>query len=304
MRPVLFSLSIGRSVVAVHSYGALIGLGLAVGIALMHREARRRGMDAGRVLDLAFWMVVSGLIGARVLYVLVNARDFVRACADGEGPWWRECTRVAQVWQGGLVFYGGVVAAGLVTALFCRREGWSFGATSDLAAPALAIGHAFGRLGCFAAGCCFGKPTTAAIGVTFPPDSVAFDALGAAGAIPFGAHRTPPLHPTQLYEAAGELAIFALLLALRPRLRPRPGALLAVYLGSYAALRFVVEMFRGDSIRGYVIRIATPRLAACFGLPADAPLFLSLGQVGSLIIGALVAISLRRVHKPRVTAEA
>jgi phosphatidylglycerol:prolipoprotein diacylglycerol transferase len=298
LHPVLFSFILGRREVTLHSYGLLIALGLAIGIAVAHREGLRRGLDGGRVLDLAFWLTVSGLCGSRIAYGLVNARDFFHACLDGGGPWWHDCTRVLQVWEGGLVFYGGVAAAAPVAYLFARRQGWSFGDVGDLFAPALAIGHAFGRLGCFAAGCCFGKETASRLGVAFPSGSVAFDVLEGLGAIVPGAGETPPLHPTQLYEAGGELAIFVALLALRPRLRRHPGQLLILYLGLYAVLRFVVEIYRGDILRGFLIAFQTPRLAGWLGLPPAEPIFLSAGQLGSLIALAAVVVALVRSRKP------
>jgi phosphatidylglycerol:prolipoprotein diacylglycerol transferase len=294
LHPVLFTFQLGQREIALHTYGLLIAAGLAIGIAVAHREGRRRGLDGGRVLDLAFWLTVSGLVGSRLAYGLVNARDFARACRDGGGSWWHDCTRLFQVWEGGLVFYGGVAAAAAVAWAFARRQGWSFGDVGDLFAPALAIGHAFGRLGCFAAGCCFGKETASRLGVAFPRGSVAFDVLESAGAIPPGSGETPPLHPTQLYEAAGELALFALLCALRPRLRRRPGALLLVYLGLYAILRFVVEIYRGDVLRGFLVAFETPRLAAWLGLPPAEPIFFSVGQLGSLVVVAAVAVALAR----------
>jgi len=297
LHPILFTFSLGRREVSLHSYGLLIAVGLAIGIAVAHREGRLRGLDGGRVLDLAFWLTVSGLIGSRLAYGLVNARDFFHACVDGGGPWWHDCTRVLQVWEGGLVFYGGVAVAAPVAFFFAKREGWSFGDVGDLFAPALAIGHAFGRLGCFAAGCCFGKETLSRLGVAFPRGSVAFDVLDAASAIPAGAGETPPLHPTQLYEAFGELAIFVALCALRPRLRRRPGMLLIVYLGLYAILRFVVEIYRGDLLRGFLIAFHTPRLAAWLGLPPAEPIFLSAGQLGSLLAVAAVVVALIRRRK-------
>jgi phosphatidylglycerol:prolipoprotein diacylglycerol transferase len=301
VHPVLFTLPFGRREIALHSYGILIAAGLAVGIWHARREGERRGLDGGRVLDLAFWLVVSGLVGSRLTYGLVNARSFFHACVDGGGPWWRDCTSLLQVWEGGLVFYGGVAAAAVVAVVFARRQGWSFGDVGDISAPALAIGHAFGRLGCFAAGCCFGKETAARVGVAFPHGSVAYDVLERAGAVPVGAGETPPLHPTQLYEAAGELLIFALLCSVRPRLRGRPGALLLCYLGLYALLRFGVEIFRGDTLRGFPIELQTPRLAAWLGLPSGEPLFLSAGQIGSLLTVVAVTAALVWRHRARRT---
>ena len=298
MRPVLFSLHVAGRELALRTYGVFIALGLALGIALAYREARRRGLDGGRVLDLAFWLTVAGLVGSRLAYGVVNFADFGRACADGGdaghralAEWLSDCTRIFHVWQGGLVFYGGVVGAAAVAAWFARRERWSFWAVGDVFAPGLAVGHVLGRLGCFAAGCCFGKASTVPWAVAFPRASVAYEELASAGAVAPGASLTPPLHPTQLYEAAGELALFALLLRLRPRLAARPGALLLLYAAGYALVRFAVELFRGDFARLYVLDLPLPRLAAWLRLPAREPVLLSVGQLMSLLVLAGAAVA-------------
>jgi phosphatidylglycerol---prolipoprotein diacylglyceryl transferase len=305
MRPILVTLHVGAREIGVHTYGLAIAAGLAAGIALGAREARRRGLDVGRVLDFAFWATVAGLVGSRVAYAVVNAGDFARACTRGfDGPRGvldvlSDCTRVLHVWEGGLVYYGGVVGAAIVAASFARRERWSFWVLGDVFAPGVALGHALGRLGCFAAGCCFGKPSP--WGLAFPVGSVAFDELGALGQLAPDASFTPPLHPTQLYEAGGELAIFALLLVVRPRLRDRPGALVLAYAALYAVLRFVVELFRGDAARGYVVELATPRLAGWLGVPLGEPVLLSVGQLTSLallVVTAAVAWRRRASNRP------
>jgi phosphatidylglycerol:prolipoprotein diacylglycerol transferase len=299
MRPVLLTLHLGSSELGVHTYGLMIALGLGVGIAVGAREARRRGLDVGRVLDFAFWAVVVGLVASRVVYGLVNIGDFARACTQGTGEprglgrVISDCTRIVHVWEGGLVFYGGLAGGALVAVAFARRERWSFWTLGDVFAPAMAIGHALGRLGCFAAGCCFGKEA-GPWGVAFPRGSVAFDELHALSALPPGAAVTPPLHPTQLYEAGGEALIFAVLLALRPRLRARPGALVLVYAALYAVLRFVVELFRGDVARRFVAELSTPRLASWLGVPAAEPVLLSVGHLGSLVLLAACALAWTR----------
>jgi phosphatidylglycerol:prolipoprotein diacylglycerol transferase len=306
----LFTLRLGGRDIALHSYGVLIAVGLAAGIALAYRQARRQRMDAGRVLDAGFWMIVAGLIGSRIVYGLVNAGEFARVCLHGGGAprsvgaVLSDCTRIVAIWQGGLVFYGGVAGAALVGYRFARREGWSFPMFGDLFAPALALGHAFGRLGCFAAGCCFGKVGGGAWATAFPRGSVAFEELAATGGLPAGWETTPGLHPTQLYEAFGELFIFVALLVLRPRLRKHHGALLVTYLGLYALLRFVVEMFRGDVVRGLVIAFQTPHLAGWLHLPAREPIFLSVGQLGSLIVLALCAVAWTRLRRRGATGPA
>jgi len=288
----------------------LLAVGLASGVALAYREGKRQKLDGGRILDLAFWLIVVGLLGARLAYIVVNAGDFARVCGGGgtfgrsAGEIWADCTRAFRVWEGGLVFYGGVIAAGAFALRFARREGWQPARIADLFAPALAIGHAFGRLGCFAAGCCYGKEVGGAMsewGVRFPPGSVAFEQYARAGLSPSAF--TPRLHPTQLYEAAGELVIFTLLLALRGRARSRPGALLLGYLGLYALLRFIVEIFRGDYARKFVVGFETPRLAAWLHLPPGEPVLLSVGQLVSLLVMLAVGVALfRRWRQQRVTA--
>jgi len=297
--PVLFTLRLGGREIGVHSYGVLIAVGLALGIVLAYRQARRVGLDAGRMLDAAFWMTLAGLVASRLAYVIVNVRDFARVCADGTatasgttrtfGRVLSDCGRVFAVWQGGLVFLGGVAGAAWVAYRFAKREGWSFAVVGDLFAPALALGHAFGRVGCYAAGCCFGKASDVAWAVAFPRGSVAFDELTTVGAIIPGAGVTPPLHPTQLYEAAGELVIGIALVALRRRVAHRPGALLIGYLAAYAVLRFVVELFRGDVARGFIAELDTPRLAALLRMPPTEPVLLSVGQLGSLLLLAVLA---------------
>jgi phosphatidylglycerol:prolipoprotein diacylglycerol transferase len=299
MRPVLLTLHVGSREVGLHTYGLLIALGLAAGITLAAREARRRGMDVGRVLDFAFWGVVAGFVGSRVAYGLVNLGDFARSCAGRDAPRTvgavlSDCTRILHVWEGGLVFYGGVVGTAIVAFIYARSARWSFWTITDVFAPGVALGHALGRFGCYAAGCCFGKAMTEASGAwgaSFPAGSVAFDELSSLGLVAPGASFTPPLHPTQLYEAFGELLIFAALMLARGRLRSRPGALALVYAASYAVLRFVVELFRGDVARRFVVELATPGLARALGVPPSEPVLLSVGHLGSLLLLAACAIA-------------
>jgi len=153
--------------------------------------------------------------------------------------------------RGGLVFYGGALAVLLAMRLGCRLWRLSPWPLVDAVCRYAPLGHAFGRLGCFFGGCCFGAVTTGPLGVRFPAGSPAFLQHKAAGLLPPGAVASLPVHPSQLYEAVGDLILFAGLLAVsrRPGGLP-PGRAATLYLLGYAVLRFCLEFWRGDDIRG------------------------------------------------------
>jgi phosphatidylglycerol:prolipoprotein diacylglycerol transferase len=178
--------------------------------------------------------------------------------------------------------------------LFAHRRSWPLGNVADLLAPSLALGHALGRVGCFLAGCCYGKVST--LGVRFPPASVAYHELAYSGLVAPGAPFTPALAPTQLYEAAGEGLIFALLVVLGRR-RRFPGSLALVYVMAYALLRATVEVLRGDAGRGFLFEISLPRVAAWLDLPANQPLALSTAQALSLGLGTAAAVAYRILRR-------
>ncbi len=242
--------------IPLHTYGLLIATAFLVAAALAQREARRQGQDPERIADLAFWVLVAALVGSRVYFMLVNWRDYFTpetwlvVTSFGRMP------RFLAVWEGGLVFYGGFIGAVLTAAWYMRRNRMRFLPYADTCIPSVAIGHFFGRLGCFAAGCCWGDVCRAKLpwAVKFPPASLAFQTFSErADPSAFLAPdhvSTLPLHPTQLYEAFGELAIFlVLILWIRPRKRFH-GQVLAAWLLLYSVLRTTVELFRGDVERG------------------------------------------------------
>jgi phosphatidylglycerol:prolipoprotein diacylglycerol transferase len=240
-----------------HGYGLMIAAGFVAAIEVARREARRRGQDAERIGDLAFFVLVAALVGSRLYFVAVNWREYA-----GEHAWTTlgglRVPRVLVLWEGGLVFYGGFIAAALTALWYLRRHRLPFLAYADTLIPSVALGHVFGRLGCFAAGCCWGRASGATLPwlVRFPPESLAYQAFAArpnAGELIAADHlATVPVHPTQLYEAMGELGLFlALVLWVRPRKR-FDGQVLASWLLAYACLRTVVEAFRGDVERGVV----------------------------------------------------
>jgi phosphatidylglycerol:prolipoprotein diacylglycerol transferase len=241
-----------------HTYGLLIAGAFLVGIWLAQREARRRGQDPERIADLSFWILLAALVGSRVYFILVNWADyFGPGKALVSSPFGR-IPKLVAFWEGGLVFYGGFIGAALTAWWYMRRHGMRFLPHADTLIPSVAFGHFMGRLGCFAAGCCWGEVAHGHLpwAARFPRASLAFQSLSSradpAAYIAPDHLTTLPLHPVQLYESFGELSIFlVLVLAVRPRKRFH-GQVLATWLVLYAILRTVVELFRGDVERGVV----------------------------------------------------
>jgi phosphatidylglycerol:prolipoprotein diacylglycerol transferase len=229
-------------VVPLHTYGLLIAAAFLVAMTLAGRAARRAGLDRERVMDLCFWILLAAMVGSRLLFILVNWDDYAHDPAS-----------IFAFWKGGLVFYGGFIGAVAVSVWYMRKHRMSFFPYADAIIPSVAIGHAIGRLGCFAAGCCWGAACDARLpwAARFPPESLAYQSQVASHAIQLGAAHTIPIHPTQLYEAVGELLIFCVLLFWQKRKRFH-GELLALYLVLYAPLRAAIETMRGDEERGRV----------------------------------------------------
>jgi len=248
LRPVLFTVHLFSRDFALHTYGVAIAAAFLIAIFVGTRTAARSGEDPDKVRDLCFWLLVSSLVGSRLVFLATNVPDYVRLCHEGD------CWRALRVWEGGLVFYGGFFGALAVAVFYTRRHAMHFWRTADILAPSVALGHFFGRLGCFAAGCCWGKEATGravAWAARFGTESLAFQDYVARGALPDGAELTPPLHPVQLYEAFGELALFVAL-SILGRKKRWDGQVLVAWLLGYALLRFVVELYRGDAARKFV----------------------------------------------------
>ena len=245
----------GPFALPVHTYGLMIATGFIAGIALAQREARRQGLDAERVGDLALVLLLAALIGSRLYFIAVNWSDYFgdHAWIDFHGA---RIPRLLAVWQGGLVFYGGLVGAALAAFWYLRRHGMAFLPYADALIPSVALGHFFGRLGCFGAGCCWGAVSGAHLPwlTRFPPSSLAYQGFAqranAAELLAPDRLTTLPVHPTQLYEALGELALFAALTLLVRPAKGFHGQVLASWLMAYAVLRMGIELFRGDLERG------------------------------------------------------
>ena len=219
----------------INTYGVLLALAFLSALLVTAKLAARDGLPRERVYDLGLWMLLAAIIGSKVLMLFTE-------------PEYRENPlRLVSLdfLRSGGVFYGGFIAAVLAGYFLIRRYKLPWWKTADAFAPGIALGNAIGRQGCFAAGCCWGKPTTLPWGVEFT------EAGHEVTNVPLGVH----LHPTQLYESFGALLIFFFLLWLHRRKR-FSGQVILFYAVLYAVMRFTIEIFRDDP-RGDILGLTT-----------------------------------------------
>lgn len=206
--------------VGLHSYGLMLALAFIVGIWIVQKGAAPLGISKEQVADLGLLILAAAVVGSRLFYVATHWADYRAA----------PLTSLA-IWDGGLTFYGGLLAALPVSYLFARHKNLPFWTLADLAAPAFALGLGLGRIGCFLSGCCFGKPSHLPWAVRFPARSFA------------GHVYDCPIHPTQLYESAFGFACFGLLWLMAKR-RHFSGEQICLFLGLYGAWRLLVDLWR------------------------------------------------------------
>jgi phosphatidylglycerol---prolipoprotein diacylglyceryl transferase len=219
----------------VNTYGVLLAAAFLTALFVAARLGVRDGLKRERLFDLGLWMLLAALVGSKLLLLVV------------EPEYRQDPLRLLSLdfLRSGGVFYGGFLGGLLAAALLLRRYRMSFWKTSDAFAPAVALGQSIGRLGCFAAGCCWGKECAWPWGVEFTERG--HEVTG----VPVGVH----LHPTQLYESAAALLIFAFLAWLHRRKR-FDGQVLLAYAVLYGAARFVIEFFRDDP-RGDILGLTS-----------------------------------------------
>ncbi len=217
----------------VPTYGVLVATGVLVGIYTAARFAGRSGIDPEKAWNLGILAIISAIIGAKLL-LLIDDWGWYAAHP-------RDIFSLATLQAGG-VFYGGLIAAVALSVWYIRRNHLPVLRTCDAFAPGIALGHAIGRLGCFAAGCCYGKPTSLPWGVTF------------TNPLANTLSNTPlnvPIHPTQIYESLVELTNFFLLSWLFQH-RKTEGQVIGAYMFLYGIARFFLEFLRNDPDRGSV----------------------------------------------------
>lgn len=228
MHPLLIKLG----PIPVHTYGFLIAIGFIVAVSVTKRLSFRAKLPVDRVLDLTFWSLLVGFLGSRILFIITRISYFA------ENP-----AAIFRVWEGGLVFLGGPLAVIPFVLWYTKKHKLALWRTMDSMIPGLAIAHMFGRFGCIAAGCCYGKPTGGNWGFKFGHDATLVDEH----------MRGIYLHPTQLYEASALGILFLGLLWVTKR-KHFDGQVILTYFMAYPVIRSIVEIFRGDEIRGFVIQ--------------------------------------------------
>ncbi len=222
MFPVLFSIG----PLTLHTYGIFVATGLVVGVLVTIRIGRSQRMMPQNILDISFITIFSGIIGSRLVYILMNLSYYISNPLD-----------MLKLWQGGLVFSGGLLAGILMLLWYTRRKDYSLLMLGDIFSPGVAIGQGIGRIGCFMAGCCYGRPTTVPWGVVFTdPRSLATLNI--------------PLHPTQLYSSLSGFIIFIVLMILNTK-KTFEGQMLLWFLILHSTSRLLIEKFRGDD-RGLI----------------------------------------------------
>jgi len=207
---------------ALHSWGLMLALAFLAGIAIAYLRAKKKGLDPQHIVDMAVIVIVAGVIGGRLAYVLVHLSDFKDFPLE-----------VFAIWRGGMTFYGGAVLGFIAGMVYLKRKRLNVWIVADIVAPSLSFGLFVGRIGCFLNGCCFGEPTTRAWGILFPLGSYADQVYGASVHI----------HPTQLYSSLAGLVIFFLLLWIERWWRFN-GSLFWRYVTLYSLWRIFIDFFR------------------------------------------------------------
>ncbi len=243
MHPILFQ--IGDDFF-IGTYGLMIAIGLLAGTALAAWRGRYRGYRSEVWFDLTFVAVVSGFLGARVLYILLDIPGFL------EDPMAYLLSR------SGFVFLGGFVAAAGALIWYMRLKGLDPWKTADVLAPSVALGHAFGRIGCHLSGCCYGGACSLPVALRVPRvemgDGAVWENAYAAqlreGLIDPAATQSLGIWPVQLMESASLFVLCGVLVLLATRPLHK-GMIFAGYLGGYSVLRFLLEFIRGDERGGF-----------------------------------------------------
>lgn len=211
----------------IYSYGVCIAIGFFVAMQYIVLNSKAANISKNQIYDLFFYLIVFGILGARLFYVLTEIKYFVK------NP-----TEIIQVWKGGLVYYGGFISSVMFGILYLYKKNINIKKVLDVFAPAVALGHVFGRIGCFLSGCCYGKECNFFLSI----------------------HNR---YPTQLFEAFGNLIIFILLNKFN-KSKHQDGQIFILYLLLYSLLRFFIEFLRGDDRGGFILGLSIAQIISIF----------------------------------------
>lgn len=231
--------------ITIHTYGFMMALGVAFGLWFLFVQAKKQDMEASRIVDLAFYTIIVSLIGAKLVLLVSNFSYYSRY--PGE---------LLSLARSGGVFQGGLAAGILFALWYLRKHKIPTWKTADLIGPALALGHGFGRLGCFSAGCCYGRACDSALGITFH-NEYAHNLTGLT--------LNAPVHPVQLYEALLNFTNFLILFFILKRKR-FDGQIFSLYIIFYSIIRYFTEFYRGDHDpdKVYLIWSSSPYLSISY----------------------------------------
>lgn len=239
MHPFLFTIGSFK----LPMYGLMIAMGYLAALFYIFSKNRKIGLNKDDISDLMFYILLLGIIGGKLFYVITYWGEFGISFAD-------KIKFIFKNFQYGFVFYGGFLLSLATFFIFSKKKKIPVITAAEVIIPSIALAHAFGRVGCFFAGCCYGKPTDSIFGVIFE---------NTQGEVP-AALMGRPIHPVQLYEAFGNLVIFAILnLLLTKEIKNKKfsGAVFCSYMLMYGMLRFCLEFFRGDD-RGHGLMALSP----------------------------------------------
>lgn len=232
--------------VTVYMYGIMMAIGFFTALRLCLSRGTKMGLVADRIWGVFYCALLGGLVGAKALFLIVAVKYII------EDP------SILLDFQNGLVVYGGIIGGILMTLVYMKAKGERFLPYFDLAMPAVSIAQGFGRIGCFCAGCCYGKETDSFFHVVFHHSAFAPNEV--------------PLIPAQLISSAGNFLIGAVLIAYASR-KPRDGRVGAMYLILYGIGRFAVEFLRGDAERGSIGPLSTSQAISLVIVAAGLVLF-------------------------------
>ena len=230
--------------IEITAYGLMNAIGyLMAGFYLYKTQAKSPFKNNTELFDYIFYLILGALIGAKIFYIIFHWSGFY-----GDNIF-EKLIDAIKTFRSGFVYFGGFVGAVCSGVYFIRKRNFPISKTADFTAPAIALGHLFGRIGCFLAGCCYGEISHSKLAIKFSnPECL----------VPHHLHNIP-LHPTQLYEIFANLLIFLTLHFLNNK-KHKTGSIFVLYMAMYSVARFGIEFFRGDERGNFIFSISPSQL--------------------------------------------